>query len=418
MMKVLLNLVVVTISGLGLQCVAWDCDDTSIVYDQEVVLDASGTADAKAAIHAAFADLTPDRTWMESVLVVGNGTVQNGQSTNVRVPSYTVLNVCGTLHGSGQVQNSDYSSIIYMRDKSHIHIPNIKLTGSTNHAIFARQVDHLQFGNVDIRLEGVGQGMTMDNDNGKDNAKMQDVRIEHVYVEGVKRHGVEFYGVNFVEIGTLIVRNIGRSGLNLNNSTNVHVGLVDAESTGQDDLGYAAFRTVSRNGRMDDGNYPTNVVIEKLKVSSGGRGITCGTESGGLLVREVDIANAQEQAVLVQNCYNFRIEGGVITNSQPIRLADSIEGDDIQQPKRRDLALCNLRILNTLIKEQPCQANGGLEVGNVTKVDGDEDWIFCDAVTNTDKCSATPVVQPLPDRPATPVAPDSQESSSTTAAST
>jgi hypothetical protein len=349
------------------------------------------------------------------VLVVGNGNVTNGQGTNVRVPSYTVLNVCGTLRGVGPVPSSDYSSIIYMRDKSHIHIPNIKLAGRTFYAIFARQVDHLQFGNVDIRLEeSVGQGMRMDNNNKKENVKMQDVRIEHVYIEGGNGHGVEFYGVNLVEIGTLIVRNTGQSGLNLNNSTNVHVGLIDAMTTGLANSGYAAFRTANRNGRMDDGNYPTNVVIDKVKVRSGGRGIFCVSESGGLLVREVDIANTENQAVLVQNCYNFRIEGGVITNSLPIRLADSTVHPRFA--KRRDLALCNLRISDTIIQENPCQVNGGLELGNVTKVDGDEAWILCDGAKTIDGCSAAPAIVPLPNRPATPVAPDSQESSSTTAA--
>ena len=98
-------------------------------------------------------------------------------------------------------------------------------------------------------------------------------------------------------INQVIARNVGESGLLLQNSQNVQVGLVDGDNVGAG-TGYATLRFANRNGRNPNGNYNTNVYINQVKSRGGGRGVFCVSESGGAVITSVDLANNGNNAVL------------------------------------------------------------------------------------------------------------------------
>ena len=60
----------------------------------------------------------------------------------------------------------------------------------------------------------------------------RNIRIDSAYVSGASSHAVETYGVDGITIGTVTARNVGESGLLLNQTVNATVGTVDAENAG------------------------------------------------------------------------------------------------------------------------------------------------------------------------------------------
>lgn len=304
-------------------------------------------SDMRSAIQTAMDRLSTGRTRKESVLVQGSGSIS--ATSRISVPSYTVLNVCGTIDviGTGSGDNAP----IYARGRRDIEIPNVTITGSPAYGMFFRDVDHLRLGRVDLRVSS-GLGIRIDNHGRSNRAdKVDDIKIDSVYVEGTRAHGVETYGANDVTIGTIVARNTGYSGLLLNDSTNVTVERVDAQGAGTG-TGYAAFRMANRNGRLD-GAYPTNIRVGEVLARGGGRGVFCVSESGGAVIDRVVLEDTGSNAILIENCYGVSIDGGTVSGGGGIRLAARSEFAN-----NRDITLQNLTVSDTSIVESPCATNG------------------------------------------------------------
>ena len=191
--------------------------------------------------------------------------------------------------------------------------------------MFFRDVDNLRLGQIDIRVTS-GLGVRIDNHGRSDRSqKVRNIQIDYVYVQGTSAQGVETYGVDDITIGTVVARDVGESGLLLNDTTNAEVGLVDSINSGAG-TGYAAFRTANRNGRINNA-YPTNIHVGQVIARSGGRGIFCVSESGGLVIDRVDIANTGNNAILLENCYNVNIAAvsGTVNGGGEIRIAARTE---------------------------------------------------------------------------------------------
>src|SRR5690606_24128587 len=96
---------------------------------------------------------------------------------------------------------------------------------------------------------------------------------------------------------------------------------VDAEGAGTG-TGYAAFRMANRNGRINN-SYPTNIHVGEVIARGGGRGIFCVSESGGVVIDRIDIADTGSNAILVENCYNVNIAAieGSVTGGGDVRIA-------------------------------------------------------------------------------------------------
>ncbi|HEX6361053.1 hypothetical protein [Actinophytocola sp.] len=303
-------------------------------------------SDMRAAVQAAVNSLTPGRTAKERVVVWQGGTISAG--SRISLPSYTVLDACGTINVTGS--GSGDQAPVYSRGTRDVEVQHLYLTGAPLYGIFMRNVNNVILGEIDMRLSG-GLGIRVDN-RGDTSVRSRNIRIDNVFVSGSGTHGVETYGVDGLTIGTVTARNTRDSGLLLNDTINATVGTVDAENAGAG-TGYAAFRVANRNGRVGS-SYPTNIRVGTVRARGGGRGIFCVSESGGMVIDRVDIANTGNNAILIENCYNVTIAGqsGTITGGGEIRLAARTEF-----PNNADIYVQNLRVTNQTIRESPCGTN-------------------------------------------------------------
>jgi hypothetical protein len=319
-------------------------------------------SDMRSAMQAAVNSLSSGRTSKESVVVRGSGSVSAG--SRVSLPSYTLLDVCGTINVTGS--GSGDQAPVYARGAHDIEIPHLNLTGAPLYGIFMRSVNNLVLGQIDMRLSG-GLGVRIDNFGDK-SVPSRNIRIDNVYVSGSGTHAVETYGVDGITIGTVTARNVHDSGLLLNQTVNATVGTVDADNTGTG-TGYAAFRMANRNGRVGS-SYPTNIHVGKVIARGGGRGVFCVSESGGAVIDQVDIANTGNNSILIENCYNVTIAGqsGTVTGGGEVRISSRTEF-----APSSDITLQNLTVTNTNIRQSPCVGSNNV-VRNVTRNNSTLTW--------------------------------------------
>ncbi|MGK3987234.1 hypothetical protein WME99_29605 [Sorangium sp. So ce136] len=339
---------------------AYPCDGSTSGYNavvtrsgstwvaQNGARDVYSGGDMRAAVQAALDSLSSGRTTKESVLVQGSGTMTAG--SRLSVPSFAVLNVCGTIDVTGG--GSGDMAPIYARGRTDIEIPNVTITGTPVYAMFFRDVENLRLGHVELRVSS-GLGIRIDNHGRSNRAdKVTNIEIDHVYAEGTGSHGVETYGVDDLRIGTVIARDTGECGLLLNDTTNAEIGTVDAVNAGAG-TGYAAFRLANRAGRVGS-SYPTNIHVGEVIARGGGRGIFCVSESGGVTIDRIDLADTGGNSILLENCHNVNIaaESGTVTGGGDIRLAARAEFENSS-----DITIQNLAITNTDVNENPCATN-------------------------------------------------------------
>ncbi|WP_230396577.1 hypothetical protein [Streptomyces blattellae] len=303
-------------------------------------------SDMRAAMQAAVNSLTAGRTSKERVVVRGSGSI--GAGSRVSLPSYTVLDVCGTINVTGS--GSGDQAPVYARGVRDIEVQHLTLTGSPLYGVFLRNVQNVVLGELDMRLSG-GLGVRVDN-RGDTSQWTRNVRIDNVYVSGASSHAVETYGVDGLTVGTVTARNVGESGLLLNQTINATVTRVDADGAGTG-TGYAAFRMANRNGRVGS-SYPTNIRVGEVIARGGGRGVFCVSESGGAVIDRVNLSNTGNNSILIENCSNVNIaaQSGSVTGGGEIRLAARSEF-----PNNSDITIQNLTVTNSAIRESPCGTN-------------------------------------------------------------
>ncbi|MFE0962261.1 hypothetical protein [Streptomyces fungicidicus] len=305
----------------------------------------SGT-DMRAAVQAAISSLSAGRTSKERVVVRGSGSVSAG--SRISLPSYTALDVCGTINVTGS--GSGDQAPVYSRGTRDIEVQHLNVTGAPLYGIFLRNVQNVVLGQIDMRLSA-GLGVRIDN-RGDTSQWTRNVRIDDVYVSGASSHAVETYGVDGLTVGTVTARNVGESGLLLNQTINATVSKVDAENAGTG-TGYAAFRMANRNGRIGS-SYSTNIRVGEVVARGGGRGVFCVSESGGATIDRITLSNTGNNAILIENCYNVNLaaQSGTVTGGGEIRLAARTEFAN-----NRDITVQNLTVTNSSIRESPCGEN-------------------------------------------------------------
>jgi hypothetical protein len=311
--------------------------------------------DLRAAAQAAVNSLTSGRTAKERVVVRGSGSMSAG--SRISLPSYTVLDVCGTINVTGT--GSGDQAPVYSRGTRDIEVQHLNLTGSPLYGVFLRNVQNATLGQLDMRLSA-GLGVRIDN-RGDTSQWTRNVRIDNAYVSGASSHAVETYGVDGLTVGTVTARNVGESGLLLNQTINATVTKVDAENAGTG-TGYAAFRMANRNGRVGS-SYPTNIRVGEVIARGGGRGVFCVSESGGAVIDKVTLTNTGNNSVLIENCYNVSLaaRSGTITGGGELRLAARSEF-----PNNDNITVQNLTVTNSSIRESPCGTNTTFR--NITRV--------------------------------------------------
>lgn len=307
----------------------------------------------KAAVEAAFARLSSGRTSKQSVVVEGSGDI--GSNERIELPSYTTLELCGTINVTNDGGSGDQAPF-YARNRQHIEIPHATITGAPLYSMFFREVSNLHLGKIDIRVDS-GFGIRIDNnpqnnDWGRSN-RVTNIRLDDVYVSGTSNHGVETYGVDGLTVGQVVARDVGYAGLLLNATINAEVGLVDGEDTAAGGTGgYAVFRIANEAGR-DGASWPAgNIHVEKVRARRGGRGIFCVSDSGGLTIDEVDIADTGNNSMLLENCHQTLIGavGGTVSGGGELRIAHRTD----EHTPSSNVTVQNLTVTGTTIRESPC----------------------------------------------------------------
>jgi hypothetical protein len=318
--------------------------------------------DMRAAVQAAIGSLSAGRTSKQWVVVRGSGTVS--ANSRISLASFTGIDVCGTITVSGS--GSGDQAPIYARGVRDIEVRYLTLRGAPLYGIFMRNVSNVILGQIDMRLSG-GLGIRIDN-HGDRSVRSTNIRLDNAYIEGAPNQGVETYGVDGLTIGTVTARQVGFSGLLLNDTWNANIGTVDAENTATG-TGYAAFRMANRNGRVSS-SYPVNIRVGTVRSRGGGRGIFCVSESGGAVIDRVDIANAGNNSVLIENCYNVTIASvsGTVSGGGELRIAARTEF-----PPSSNITFQNLTVSNTSVRWSPCTGTNNV-VRNVTRVNSSLTW--------------------------------------------
>lgn len=326
-----------------------------------------------AAIRAALGDGGADPSNMRTVLVADGGNVPDEQ---IRVFSNTLINVCGELNVVAPSAAGDRAPI-YARSASNIVVPHLTVRGIPPYGVFFRDVDNVEFGEVDIRISG-GLGMRIDNNpsgNGWANSASNSTRragfqLDSAYVDTVS-HGVELYGIDGVTIGTVVARNASQAGLMLNNSRNVEVGLVDGQFVSPS-AGYAVFRMANDNGKdWESGTHPMSIhvgkVIARESGGNNGQGIFCLTDSGGVTIDEIDIENTASSSIWLEWCTNVTI-GNPTTPSRIHNSGGVLISYDPNSDTRRsnDLLFQNIAITGTGIDATHTTCPPSLQWINVT----------------------------------------------------
>ena len=274
----------------------------------------------------------------QRVAVMASGNI--GAST-ITIQSGKTFEGCGTINigwrnGRGAIESLN---------SSNVSIPYLKLTGSAYFAMRFYGNRDLHLGDIDMNLSG-GMGIRFERDQpGSTNVTMDDI-----YVNGAGSHAVETWNIDGFEIGRVTARNVGESGLLIQNSKNGWVGTVDGDNVATG-TGYATFRMANTNGRLSNGSYSTNITVDNVISRGGGRGIFCVSQSGGVVIKNVDLANNGNNSILIENCYNVTIQGGTVNGGGEVRIAARSEFANT-----RDTNI-TLTVNNTSVRESPCATN-------------------------------------------------------------
>jgi hypothetical protein len=309
----------------------------------------SGT-DMEAALRAAYGSLTSGRTSKESILVQGSGDIPAG--SQVGIPSYTVVNVCGTINVSGTPSGSDRSPL-YARNAREIEIPNLKMTGSPQYGIFFRGTNDIHLGQIDLRLTraaGIGVRVDTSGNAGSDTTFNQNLRIDYVFGSGMSSHIVETYGISNITIGEVEGDDVGECGLLLNRSIKATIDLVTCNNCGVG-TGYAAFRMANDNGLIDGGYGTVNIIAKSVVARGGGRGIFSVSGSGAARIDRVDLQDTGNNSILLENAHNVSVGNAAqqsrVDNSGQLRIAGTSS----------DITIQNIAVSGTTISESPCATN-------------------------------------------------------------
>lgn len=290
------------------------------------------------AIMSALNSLTPNRSRQESVSVRANGDIG---TNSINIPSNTVFEVCGTIN----VGNVAGRGSIRATNVNNVSIPFLSMTGSPYFGMEFWGVNNLHLGQLDLRFSG-GLGIRFE----RDRPASSNVRMDYIYVSGTNNHGVETWNVDGLEIGTVIARDVANTGLLLNNTRNATVGLVDGDNVAAG-TGYATMRFANTAGQVN-GNYPSNIYVEKVVARGGGRGIFCVSQSGGIEINTIELSNNGGNSILIENCYNVKINSGTINGGGELRIAARTEFANT-----RDVTISNVTITNASVRETPCGDN-------------------------------------------------------------
>ncbi|KAI0101099.1 hypothetical protein F4814DRAFT_432276 [Daldinia grandis] len=302
-------------------------------------------SDYRAAIQAAVDSISSG----QRVSVMASGSI--GANT-ITISSGKIFEGCGTINVGNRAGHGAIESL----NTSGVQIPYLTMTGNPYFGLRFYGTKGLVLGKITMNLSG-GLGIRFD----RDAAANSNVKMDVIKVTGAGSHAVETWNIDGLEINQVIAKDVGECGLLLQKTTNANVKLVDGDNVAKG-TGYATFRMANNNGQNPNGNYNTNVHVDKVVSRGGGRGIFCVSQSGAAVIESVDLSSNGNNAILIENCYNLSIRGGTVNGGGEVRLAARDEF-----PNNRDIWI-NLTVNNNSVRESPCGENTNWTIeGNASK---------------------------------------------------
>lgn len=327
--------------------------DVTVIKDgQEWVVSRNASqvytgASFETALTRAYSALDANRTSKQSILVLGDGEIP--ATSQVRIPSFVTLNVCGTVTVTGTPSGSDRSPF-FARGAEHIEIPNLELAGSPQYGIFIRQTNDVHLGHIELRLtRNAGIGIRVDSgpNAGSSTDFNRNLAIDYVFGTGMGSHIVETYGIDGIRIGAVEGEDVGECGLLLNRSINAEVGAVTCSdcATG---TGYAAFRVANSVGKIGNEFPSGNIHVGKVTARRGGRGFFSVSGCGGIVIDELDIADTGNTSILMQNTYNtvLAAKSGIVSGGLVQLTNDTNNTNNGTYPPSKDVTIQNLTLQN------------------------------------------------------------------------
>ncbi|KAI0376795.1 pectin lyase-like protein [Hypomontagnella monticulosa] len=297
-------------------------------------------SDYRAAIQKALDSISSG----QRVAVMASGSI--GANT-ITISSGKIFEGCGTINVGNRAGHGAIESL----GTSDVKIPYLSMTGNPYFGLRFYGTKNLNLGQITMNLSG-GLGIRFD----RDAAANSNVKMDVITVTGAGSHAVETWNIDGLNINKVIAKNVGECGLLLQNTRNAWVGLVDGDNVAKG-TGYATFRMANNNGQNANGNYNTNVYIDKVVSRGGGRGVFCVSQSGGVVIESVDLSSNGNNAILIENCYNVSIRGGTVNGGGEVRLAARDEF-----PNNKDIWI-NLTVNNNSVRESPCGDNTNWTIG-------------------------------------------------------
>ncbi|KAH8587156.1 hypothetical protein B0O99DRAFT_694756 [Bisporella sp. PMI_857] len=291
-------------------------------------------SDYRAAIQAALDSISSG----QRVSVIASGSI--GANT-ITISSGKIFEGCGTINVANRAGRGAIESL----NTAGVQIPYLTMTGNPYFGLRFYGTQNLNLGKITMNLSG-GLGIRFD----RDAAANSNVKMDVISVTGAGSHAVETWNIDGLNINQVIARNVGESGLLLQKTTNAWVGLVDGNNVATG-TGYATLRFANNNGQNANGNYNTNVYVDKVVSRGGGRGVFCVSQSGAAVIKSVDLANNGNNAILIENCYNLTIQGGTVNGGGEVRISARTEF-----PNTRDIWI-TLTVNSNTVRESPCGDN-------------------------------------------------------------
>jgi hypothetical protein len=295
------------------------------------------------AMTAALNSLTPNRTKKESVIVCGNGTMGNLDGTAIKavnVPSYTVLDLRGTMRIEDGGDFANYVPIQCL-GTTDIDIPNARIEGNPRYSFWIRSCKNVHLGHIEIQHSNViqiGLGIRVDTSYG---GRPKNIRVDYLYANKTGSHGIETVAVDGMHIGHVKAVDTGEAGVLLQGEGAADVALIEADNASEG-KGYAALRFANSAG--------PGIVVDKVVARRGGRGIFCVSQSRGIEIKELDIADTGGESILIENCYDVKLATvrGTVKGKE-VRIASRAEF-----PPSTGVTLTNLTLTDSRIRDTVC----------------------------------------------------------------
>ncbi|KAF2688355.1 hypothetical protein K458DRAFT_384536 [Lentithecium fluviatile CBS 122367] len=302
-------------------------------------------SDYRAAIQAALDSISSG----QRVSVIASGSI--GANT-ITISSGKIFEGCGTIN----VGNKSGRGAIESLNTQGVQIPYLTMTGNPYFGLRFYGTKDLVLGKITMNLSG-GLGIRFD----RDNPGSTNVKMDTISVTGAGSHAVETWNIDGLTITSVIAKNVGESGLLLQKTTNAKVGLVDGNNVGAG-TGYATFRMANNNGQLASGAYTTNVFIDKVVSRGGGRGVFCVSQSGGVEIKAIDLASNGNNAILIENCYGVKINGGTVSGGGEVRISARTEF-----PNTKDISI-TATVNDNTVRESPCADNSTWKISGNAKL--------------------------------------------------